>query len=237
MTLAPCLCVCIFWKGETQNCESNSVESQVTIGPRVRPAASSPASSFAVSFPKPKRKNIFIFGRQLWKFRFSHHPTRVHFGSLVKQKSSNQKRNIQQQQRWWFIRPAAGSDLYKFPSRKHSKAVWKKFQKKKKGRKYEKFSLWFFNCDHSSFFPAIGRRLVVRKKATSSEWEMASPLIIHAHRWCFLLLISFVLVNASLPTSPSNNNVTCSSVRSAYRARGLPDRDVPQSNLPIPAGK
>lgn len=67
---------------------------------------------------------------------------------------------------------------------------------------------------------------------------MASPLIIHAHhRWCFLLLISFVLVNASLPTSPSNNNVTCSSVRSAYRARGLPDRDVPQSNLPIPAGK
>ncbi|XP_046634978.1 glypican-6-like [Daphnia pulicaria] len=66
---------------------------------------------------------------------------------------------------------------------------------------------------------------------------MASSLIIHAHhRWCFLLLISFVLVNASLPTSPSNNNVTCSSVRSAYRARGLPDRDVPQSNLPIPAG-
>jgi hypothetical protein len=79
----------------------------------------------------------FIFGRQLWKFRFSHHPTRVHFGSLVKQKSWNQKRNIQQQQRWWFIRPAAGSDLYKFPSRKHSKAVWKK--QKRRGENTKNF--------------------------------------------------------------------------------------------------
>ncbi|KAK4019964.1 hypothetical protein OUZ56_001962 [Daphnia magna] len=62
---------------------------------------------------------------------------------------------------------------------------------------------------------------------------MASPLVFFPHRW-LLLLIWFAIVNASLPTSPSNN-VTCSSVRSAYRAKGLPDRDVPQSQLPIAA--
>nr|CAH0102266.1 unnamed protein product [Daphnia galeata] len=67
---------------------------------------------------------------------------------------------------------------------------------------------------------------------------MASPLIVHTYRWCLLLLISFsfITTNAAVPTSPGNNNVTCSSVRSAYRARGLPDRDVPQSQLPIASG-
>ena len=55
-------------------------------------------------------------------------------------------------------------------------------------------------------------------------------------RWLLLLCFVVLVVNAALPSSPgnnNNNNVTCSSVRSAYRARGLPDRDVPQSQLPI----
>lgn len=42
------------------------------------------------------------------------------------------------------------------------------------------------------------------------------------------------IVHAAVPALlTGSNNVSCSSVRSAYRARGLPDRDVPQSQLPI----
>jgi hypothetical protein len=86
-------------------------------------------------------------------------------------------------------------------------------------------------------------RRVIRKKISNKFFQvkgkMASPLIVHTYRWCLLLLISFIFIttNAAVPTSPGNNNVTCSSVRSAYRARGLPDRDVPQSQLPIASGK
>lgn len=50
------------------------------------------------------------------------------------------------QQQWWFIRPAAGSDLCKFPSRKHSKAVEKRKRegKKQKSKSLESIFLWFW---------------------------------------------------------------------------------------------
>lgn len=82
--------------------------------------------------------------------------------------------------------------------------------------------------------PKLEKRATSFHQLCPHKVKMASPLVFFPHRW-LLLLIWFAIVNASLPTSPSNN-VTCSSVRSAYRAKGLPDRDVPQSQLPIAAG-
>lgn len=58
---------------------------------------------------------------------------------------------------------------------------------------------------------------------------------------CLWLVISFVILTATASigsaaaaaAASTGGNLSCSSVKSAYRSRGLPDRDVPQSLLPI----
>lgn len=49
----------------------------------------------------------------------------------------------------------------------------------------------------------------------------------------FVVVLMWIgMANAALPAS--QNNVSCTSVRASYRARGLPDRDVPLSHSPLP---
>ena len=71
------------------------------------------------------------------------------------------------------------------------------------------------------------RRITKRKRKmaiSTTSWRLLG----------LCLMMTVISIHAAVPALlSSSNNVSCSSVRSAYRARGLPDRDVPQSQLPI----